>query len=451
MVKSNRLLSICMALLMLISITLVSTAKSTPEEDLMELISKSQKLRQYHQRAEMSFNVTADYDDPTTAFVTDLYNAITLNYDIMKKGDQIQGTFTYNYEKEELLTVNFYQDDEMITLSVPEAHGKVFYLKWDEVGQLVENITPSMKVSTIEFKDYMKLIDLKKSKEFNLIDKIKYYNQIKDFLKGRTTKEKKRETVTIQTDNEEKEYDCNVYSLDVESIDAMKLCLSLTKTVIEDQEVRNFMIAKYSELISIALKNEDYKKLDLRKVQITVSRLEFPEKYDATMDEVKLGIQQYETFLQILENMMDSHFSIKFYVDRKSDKIPKAEAKWVSRTEHEGQVLLEFESTVTMTTLTYKGVKINKPELTETNSLNVATITAETMPALMDEVQSQIMTTMTTNSAAQRLMDKVAEYQMMQMERRKMIEEQLMKELESGEIDFELDVEEKTEKIENPK
>lgn len=452
MKKLNRMFSLCMALILLLTMTLVSNAKLTPEEEFMKLMATGQKLRQYHQRAEMSFNVTSELDDLSMKFMSDLYNAITVNYDIIKKGDQLQGSFAYNYEKERLLTVEFYMDDEMITLSIPALHNKTFYLRWDEIGQLVKNIDKTAQVPNINIEDYKALFNVKKSKEFNLIDKLKYYNQIKDFLSGKVTKEKKTETLKITYKDKVKDYKCNVYSLDVGTMDLMELYVTLAKTVIDDKEVKDFIIAKYSELISIALKNEDYKELGMKKVELTVSRLEFPDNYDAAVLALKQGIQQYEVLLQTMENMMNSNLQMKVYVDKNDKKVRRTEAISKSVTEYEGQVIMSIESSVKTTMISYTGITVVKPELKKEDSVNIATITAETISTLMGEIQGQVMSTMTTNPAAQKLMNKVTEFQVKQMEQRKLYEEQLMKELESNEYDFELDVdgeqekEEKTEK-----
>lgn len=390
--KRLRFIIACaLATVMLINTSLYTEAAGVDHAyRLVKSYSNTSKAEEVKAIAEVSWKMDMNDELPESKLLEEVYSQLSFKVITEKKGQAYQYQIEALYKDQSLITVDVYLDKKGVVLAIPAIHDKYFYLNWNEVDDLINNIDPTANFPELSYEEYIKLFDVKDSDEYNAIEKYRYLMKIKNYFKDNLTVGEK---VNFE-DGKGNIIKGQEYTIVYNTKEFYNFAFEILKDLLEDKQVKDFIIAKFSELCNIMVKTGDYEKIGLTKEDIREVKREFVKQYDVIVKEFQDEYDSIKTSLLNNLEYIDDRIETKIVIDNKK-RLRSVDTESVMSVD---DGFNDFDLKVNQTVVyLYEGVELERPNLQADNSINIATLPEDSMSDVYYEIQNNAINYYMTN------------------------------------------------------
>ncbi|WP_273323588.1 hypothetical protein [Vallitalea guaymasensis] len=372
-------------------------SKKSQEEKLVDAYEKLLKANTIDMAYNFSFTDLEiqgmDNSDPQAALVANMIK--DFSFDVNTKMDRkehiMEGDININMQNNKLMNADFYVDKELVGINIPFIYDKTFYVTWDSLFNKIKDETDV----SINWKDYLELLDKENYPSAKKIDESKYNKLASEFVKeilGDVTKE----SVRIGDQN----ISCDKYPLQLDYAKIMEFGFKIMDEMVTDEDAKAFVYEVVDKVSEKIIANEDYTYFDITEEEFKNGIEEFKSNYEDMLDEldgksILEKMAEEEGFdINTLPDLMEAGINIKadVFVD-KNNTIRKVDfIEEISDTQTNMKMGVKMECVINSINKKLKFNGIDKSE-----GVNPIELDQQQIEELIVEMQSTIMGKVMTN------------------------------------------------------
>lgn len=401
--------AIVAVILVVIALVNHMMVNADPMDRLIMATKKSVEYKSIDAVSEIKFNLESmpmEAMPAEGAMVQQVLN--DLSFKIIQKEDQEAEKGLLNthilLKGNELTNIKLYYDKDMMVVEAPLFYDEPFYIKWDELDELVQNFE-SVGVPQIhaeEYKDFLfSLKDIKD--EFKNIDGASYEAFFKEKLEPYLTEGEEPVKITVENNGNEKEISVDEIALTFTMDQYSDLFTSLLEKVAEDDAIQQIVKDKFIELSNIVLENGDYEFGGITKEQIEQEIADFDTTYDEGLDKIVDLYKNMNTMEQGEDIQQDMDITVVYQLDKDNNMRGSRVEENISVNDPSFDQPMEFSVTAnSVINSINEAVDISTPDVS-TTGINVSTTTLEEWNTLGQKIAMNLMGQVMSNPMLQDL------------------------------------------------
>ncbi|MCT4688153.1 hypothetical protein [Vallitalea sp.] len=295
-------------------------SKKSGEEKLVDAYEKLLKANSIDLDYNFSFTDLdiqgMDTSDPQAALVANIIKdfSFDVNTKMDKKEHIMEGVINVNMQNNKLMAADFYVDKELVGINIPFIYDRTLYVTWDSLFNKIKEKTDI----SIDWKDYLELLDKDNYPSAKNIDKSKYNELTSEFVKGilgNITKESVRVG--------DKNISCDKYPLQFDYSKMMEFVFKIMDEMVTDKDAKAFIYEVVDKVSEKIIANEDYTYFDITEEEFKNGIEEFKNNYEDMLDELdgktilqKMAEEGFD--INTLTDLMEAGINIKadVFVDK---------------------------------------------------------------------------------------------------------------------------------------
>ncbi|GMQ60378.1 hypothetical protein AN1V17_47780 [Vallitalea sediminicola] len=334
-----------------------------------------------------------DTTDPQAALAVNIVK--DFSFDVNTKMDRkehiMEGVINVNMKNNKLLAADFYIDKELMGINIPFIYDKTFYMTWDSLFNKLKEETDI----SINWKDYLELLDKDNYPSAKQIDRSKYNKLTSEFVKG-ILGDVTKESVRIGDEN----INCDKYPIQFDYVKMMEFTMKIMDEMVTDEDAKAFIYEVIDKVSEKIIANEDYTYFEMTEEEFKNGIEDFKNNYEEMLEELdgksileKLA-EEGEFDINALPELKEAGINVSadLYID-KNNNIRKIDfIEEINDTETNMKMGVKFEAVINSINkkLEFKGID-------KSTSVNPIELDQQQLEKLIVDMQNTIMSKIMTN------------------------------------------------------